>query len=83
MIEAGHKGIHEISMQGVWAKKMETLELLMYRMKLNITDEREVAVAGPGIYSESKSSESMRLPSLRSCDKHNIPSTKPKNKYSG
>lgn len=31
---------------------MEALELLMYRMKLNITDEREVAMAGPGIYSE-------------------------------
>lgn len=33
-------------------QKMEALELLMYRMKLNITDEREVAMAGPGIYSE-------------------------------
>lgn len=62
---------------------MEALELLMYRMKLNITDEREVAMAGPGIYSESKWSESMRLPSLSTCDKHNTPSTKPNKKYSG
>lgn len=64
-------------------QKMEALELLVYRMKLNITDEREVAVDGPGIYSESKWSESMRLPSLRTYDKHNTPPTKANNKYSG
>lgn len=33
---------------------MEAVELLMYRMKLHITDEREVAMAGPRRYSESK-----------------------------
>lgn len=71
-----------INAKGV-GQKMEALELEVYRMKLNITDEREAAMAGPGIYSESKLSESMRLLSLSTCDKHNIPPTKPKNKYSG
>lgn len=45
-IEAGHKGIGEISIQGMWAKKMEASELLMYRMKLHITERRVVAMAG-------------------------------------